>query len=380
MNDIAIYSKYRPSDDALRWINTVVDLQVDSYVLIGLGLGYHLKALSAVAENKLIIVYYFEKKEYELFKLHNKDKWWQQPNIQIKNDLIGVELHESVQLLLPNVWLKAIGEQHALYALLDTIKVNQLSYKRFELQMAKNFGENIKLNDYSPYPLRTSNIACLVASGPSLNETIYWLKKVSEQVDIYVVGSALKKIIAMGIVPRAAVISDAQDNITEQLEGTNFNGDLYYLSTANYKAIASHRGRRYMLCQQGYKDAELLARQANLPLLETGGSVATITFSLIETLGYESVVLFGQDLGYTGNETHASDSTSGKTVSEESRLQVQANDGSMISTVPNLQIYLRWFEQKVEDTPLKVYNTAVKGAKVIGAPLIYEQQFYKIIN
>lgn len=380
LNDIAIYSKYRPSDDALRWINSEVDSLADSYLLIGLGLGHHLRALSAMAENKLITIYYFEQQEYELFKEHNKDEWWQQSNIQITNDLVGFNLHESVQVLIPNVWLKAIGEQHLLYDSLNTIKINQLSYKYFAPQMAKNFEINSKLNNFSSYPIGRGNLACLVASGPSLNETIYWLKKMYEQVDIFVVGSALKKLLSMDIIPKAVVISDSQDNIVEQLLDTNFTGNLFYLSTANYKAVAMHKGPRYILCQQGYKNAEILAKRVDLPLLETGGSVATTAFSLIEKLGYESVVLFGQDLGYTGQETHTSDSTSGRIIQQRSCQQLKSNDGSMINTLPNLKIYLHWFEQKMKDTSLKVYNTATKGAKIAGVPLIIEQQFYKIIN
>lgn len=373
LNGISIYSKYSPNEDAVRWIKTEVNPQADSYVLIGLGLGYHLKALSEVVGKKRITVYYFEPYEYELFKLHNKDVWWKQSNIQIMNELVNVNINERVQLLIPNVWLKAIGEKHALYELLDTIKVNQISYKRFAPQMTKNFEENSKLNDFSLYPSRGSKVACLVASGPSLNETICWLKKINEQADIYAVGSALKKLLTNDIVPKAVVISDPQDNIIEQLQGTSYTGNLYYLSTANYKAVKVHKGSRYILCQQGYKDAELLARQENLPLLETGGSVATTTFSLIEMLGYDSVVLFGQDLGFTGDDTHVRGSTSGKKAQTD--CSVLANDGSLINTLPNLQVYLRWFNKHCIDTKMNVYNTAIKGAQIQNVPLINREEF-----
>ena len=42
-----------------------------------------------------------------------------------------------------------------------------------------------------------------------------------------------------------------------------------------------------------------------LPDVSTGGSVACSGFSLLHKLGYETIILVGQDLAFTDNKSHA---------------------------------------------------------------------------
>ncbi|MFF2178500.1 motility associated factor glycosyltransferase family protein [Lysinibacillus sp. NPDC058147] len=372
LNGVAIYSKYRPYDDAMRWVVKEFNQEATHYLVIGLGLGYHAQALAELT-TKPIYVYYFEQVEMELFQQNGS---LLASNIKLVNSLEAVENTINLQLLVPNVWLKAIGENNALYDILDTIKRNQISYKKFAPLMHSNAEKNKELYEHKLYPKCSSNTACLVASGPSLNETVQWLEEV-ENVDIYVVGSALKLVLAKGIWPKAVVITDAQLNIVKQLEGTNYRGPLFYLLTANAEVVELHQGEKYMLCQQGYEQAEEQADKYSLPKLATGGSVATTTFSLLEYLGYQNIVLFGQDLGFSGELTHAEGSTSGKVV-VNSLIQVQANDGSIIKTQPNLHVYLRWFNENCPTANANVYNTARQGAKINGTKFITKEQFLQL--
>lgn len=380
LNGVFIYSKYRPKEDALRWINAEINAEAKSYLLIGLGLGYHLKALISQSKNKPVTVYYFDKNEYELFLAHNSDNWWKKDNVHIVHDLSQKELHDNVQILLPNVWIKGIGQSHPLFSILEVIKINQLSLKRDSSKMEENFYYNTILDDDIIQVKKQSRIGCLVAAGPSLNDTILWLKKYQHQVDIYVVGAALKKLLANGIIPKGAILSDANDETILQFQDLNFEGELYYLCTANYKSVALHCSKRYILFQQGYKLAEEEAEKRNAPLIETGGSVGTTAFSLLEYLGYDTVVLFGQDLGFSGNQTHATDSTSGRKASNDTFLRnIKANDGSNIHTTAMFQVFWYWYNQKMEKTKVEVFNTAIKGAKIKNVPLIREEKFAELI-
>ncbi|UED80924.1 DUF115 domain-containing protein [Lysinibacillus sp. CD3-6] len=381
LNGVFIYSKYRPKEDALRWINAEFNSVAKSYVLIGLGLGYHLKALVSQSKNKPVTVYYFDKQEYELFLAHNTDLWWEQENIHIVHEFSQTELHDNVQILLPNVWIKGIGQSHPLFSILEMIKINQLSFKRDSSKMEENFYCNTILDDDIIQVKKQRIIGCIVAAGPSLDETIRWLKKYQHQVDIYVVGAALKKLLKNGIIPKGAILSDANDETILQFQDLNFDGELYYLCTANYKSVKLHGSKRYILFQQGYKLAEREAEKRNAPLIETGGSVGTTTFSLLEYLGYETVVLFGQDLGFSGNHTHATDSTSGRNASNSTFLRnIKANDGSDIHTTAMFQVFWYWYNQKMEKTKVKVFNTAIKGAKIKNVPLISEEEFVQLIK
>lgn len=379
LNGIQIYSKYRPIEDAHKFIRAEYDSSAENYVLIGLGLGYHLKSLLNFVSEKKIIVYYFSEIEMQIFKKHNPDNWWKKLNVQIVKKINYIDISSNSQVILPNVWLKAIGQNHPLFSILEVIKINQISYKIFAHLLKDNFCKNKALNDDTIQSKVQKKVACLVAAGPSLNETVHWLKKKQQHVDIYVVGAALKTLLAHSIKPKATVLSDAGELTMQQFENTNFQGELYYLSTANHQSVLMHNGPRFILYQRGYRLAE---KEANGKLIiETGGSVGTTTFNLLEQLGYKKIILFGQDLGFNDQYTHAEYSTSNKQVTSNEFLRtIQANDGSTIYTSPSLQTFKFWYDQKMQSTKVKVFNTASKGAKIANVPFINEQQFQRIIN
>lgn len=377
LNGKLIYSKYNPCDDAKRWVKSEVNYNKEGYVLIGLGLGYHAYALAQLISDKPIYVYYFDPYECEIAV----DKLVDIPNCRFVSTLDEIEFDETIQLLIPNVWIKALGESHSLFPYLEDIKINQISYKKYSALMEENFYENIKGQWFIKYPSYPKGKACLVASGPSLNETIDWLRIVKDEVFILCVGSALKLLLSKGIQPNAVVISDPKESIKKQLENTSYSGDLFYLSTANYEAVQTHQGNRYIVYQYGYPLAEIKSKEVCYPLVETGGSVATVALSLLEILGFQQVILFGQDLGFYGERTHAEYSTSGREISGGfSRHRVISNSGDYIYTSPNLLTYLRWFNKKIKRTNMSVYNTAFHGAKIEGVPYINQEQLNGMIG
>lgn len=374
LNGKLIYSKYRPREEAWKWVENEIDSSAENYLLIGLGLGYHLEKLADLVHDKDIYVYYFEEIEKQFIHCNYH-------NVRIVSALEDVGLSENTQIMIPNVWIKAIGEENPLYPFLEDIKINQVSFKKSKEMMANNFLENIKLEDFDWYPKSFNKTACLISSGPSLNETIHWIKEAREDIDIFVVGSALKMVLEHNINPYAVIISDPKLNIKRQLENVDYNGPLFYLSTANHDTVTLHKGKRYILFQKGYTDAETFASNINFPHLETGGSVATIAFSLIEYLGYENLILFGQDLAFKDNATHAQQSTSGRTITlNDNYKTVISNSKIPVKSSTNLMTYLRWFNKKMEQTRMKVYNTALYGAKLNKTPYINEQQFHKLIS
>lgn len=370
LNGVQLYSRYRPREDARKWVESEFDATQSAYLLIGLGLGYHAERLIELAEGKPVYVYYFEEQEYTF-----------SPIPEAVSDISQLDL-SNIQILIPNSLMKAIGQHHPLLPYLEDIKINQTTYKKFASLMEENFKENKQLNDFEKcYPEKNKPIACLVASGPSLNKTIFALKDIQQDVDIYAVGSSLKMLLAHGINPRAVIISDPKNNIVHQLQGTNYKGDLYYLSTANYKAVKVHKGERYLLLQVGYQMAEELANQRNLPTMETGGSVSTVAISLLDYMNYEKIILFGQDLGFSQNKTHASGSTSGRTFSRDLNFkEVKANDGSFIYTTPNLQTYARWIEKKANRMKSKLYTTAKQGLSLPSVQFVLPSDLKKLLK
>lgn len=382
INGISIYSNYRPYEDAQRWVASEYSRNYKQYLLFGLGLGYHLKALVETTDKEKILVYYFDEVELNLFLKYNQSElWWKEERIQLTYSFEGINLDAyETQVLIPQVWLQAIGENHPIYAFLEIIKKNQIAYKKNEELMLFNFKQNLNLNDNYSCPTKTNKQACLVAAGPSLDETIEWLKFVSEKMDIYAVGAVIKKLRLHNIQPTAVIISDANSVIESQLSDIDYKGPLYYLSTANHNAVKTYKGPRYILFQKGYIDAEREADMRGSHLIETGGSVSTTLFSLLELLKYEEIFLFGQDLGFNGEQTHANAAEVTKLKSDSKIRIVTGNDGEEVKCPFNLYAFLQWFNRKMSTTSVKVYNTAKQGAKIDHVPLINKEQFIELIK
>ncbi|MGE7690587.1 6-hydroxymethylpterin diphosphokinase MptE-like protein [Lysinibacillus sp. NPDC097214] len=387
VNNLLLYSKYRPLEDARRFIDKEYDQEAKGYLLVGLGLGYHLKALQDLVEPyKEILVLVLDKKELDCFKDSKIEmELRHKKNVQIIDSIIDLAMNTDYQVIIPHVWLPVMGQDHPLYSFLMDIKIKQMSYKRFAPLMEQNFKINIQLDDFKlmiiKESLKDKKIAALVSSGSSLNETKKWLEKVNEDIYILSVGSALKPLLDAGITPHAAIISDPQPLIMKQFNKIQYNGDLFYLCTADNNTVNNYKNNRCVLLQNGYSLAEELATELKYPTLDTGGSVATLAFSLLEHLDFKHLVLFGQDLGFSSNESHVIGSTSGRTVEDiEQLLTVECNAGKMISTTKTLYSYLKWFNSAVQDTSVEVYNTALYGAKIEGTQLINEQQFCELIS
>lgn len=381
LNNYYLYSKYQPQKDAQTFIAQELKPDTQTVILFGLGLGYHVQALKMQNSNLDIYVILAEEKEVELCKNYGVKASLE------KIELVGVSTSlpndEFTQVIIPISWLKAISN-HPLAEALEDIKMKQISYQAYKDVMYANFLKNIEnaVPLLSKKQLNTKyKIAILVSSGPSLNELLPLLSKYQNNIYILVVGSALKILLNNNILPNAVIISDPQKNIVYQLKNSQFKGMLYYLCTANAEAVSIHLGDKQIIFQDGYAPAEKIAKANGLKCFKTGGSVATLAFSMLESCQFEAIVLVGQDLGFTGEQTHAIGSTSGIEIKSEKMLKkITDNSGKTIFTNHNLNVYYRWFNAQIPKAKTKVYNTAFHGAKINGAPYINPKQFKKLIE
>lgn len=363
LNDTHIYSQYNPLRAVETYMETEIQVETKEYILIGVGLGYHLDYLVERVPNSVVRYVFLDAEEERLYNKYNAKQYIRLPNVQpLKNQSMSSVAH----IVVPQSYVRAVenGDNQVLHQFLQDIKIRQASYKKSESQLKENFQYNIA--NFTPINKRSDNrkIAALVSAGPSLDDTVLFLKSKVRELDIYCVGSALRVLLKHDIVPKAVVITDPLDEISKQIP-VDFTGDLYFLSTANYRAVQQHQGKKQILFQEGFELAEKFAEKHEQPLFSTGGSVATTTFSLIEWLGYEEVYLFGQDLGFSAKQTHAENSTSNREVGKYQKLiEIIANDGSTIHTTPNLLTYKRWFNRAFQNSNMRIYNTAAKGAKL----------------
>lgn len=381
LNGHYLYSKYDPISDAKKFIESQIDEKVKDYYLFGLGLGYHALALIALEKDKPLFII---EPNMNMLRtaLENIDlrELLSHPNINIVTLQSFKEVIDSLgekdcKLIIPGSWLNALSEKHPLKEILYDIKMKEITYERFSQRMKKNFYQNIKKYDLVLEPLFnqfTGQKAALISAGPSLQENIDKLEQLKGRYFILCVGSALRVLMNSGVGPDAVIVTDPQDSVFYQLNGLDWQGPLLFLPTANSRAVESHKGLKIVGFQNGYLLSEEYAENKRISLVDTGGSVATTGLDVLIKMGFEEIVFFGQDLAMPSMKTHAEGSNSQSSiVTDKNLLDVYANDGSIVKTKKNLNIYRKWIEKKVAETPNVVFkNTAYQGAKIAGVQYI----------
>ena len=93
-------------------------------------------------------------------------------------------------------------------------------------------------------------------------------------------------------------------------------------------------------------------------------------------MGFETVILVGQDLAYTDDKSHA-DGTFRETMPKEnteSMIRVKGNYQDTVPTLTNLKIYLEWFADYIKGAKergnFRVINATEGGAYIEGTELM----------
>lgn len=380
-----LHSRYDPVKEAKSWVDSFsIDPTLQEIIVIGVGLGYHV----------LLLAEKYPHQSIHVFELNNSFMNWLLKNKKLTNlitkeniilhyekdiSVILKQLSEQLtdfpnNLLIYKPSLELI-EQDNIRLILESFLLKKRTIREQGESLKKNFALNLKLKDedinhYKGCYSNSSTI--LVSAGPSMTKQIPLLKVASNLgIIIACVGTALLPLVKASIKPNLIMISDPKDLIIEQFLGLENLNDipLFYLSTANHGAVKQYGGPRYIVWQKGFEDAEYQAKQNKVPLIETGGSVATSLLDLLVKLGSKKIALVGQDLAFTNNLTHA--------IGTHSYSEIHSNIKTIeidnyyrsgkIKTSRNLFIYLKWFERYVEQyKDIQFWNCTEGGAYIKG--------------
>lgn len=396
-----IHSSYNPDREAERWVQrySYIDKSVKKIYVIGMGLGYHIKALQRK----------FPHTELEVWDFNNKYKQWILTN-KIVNALLesnivyksSENLNEINELLFERITstnAEIIIHKPSLSVIPDYLsflrnKLEDLNYLKDSVLdkqalLKLNFQQNINLRDEGiSTQKKCFNKASflLVSAGPSLNKQLHLIKQIRENSNVVVgcVGTALKPLLLENIVPNFIMVSDPLDNIFKQIEGVDTKDlMLCYLSTANHTTVASFKGKRYIVWQDAYTLAQKEAKARGELMVETGGSVATCLLDLMVKLGGKRIAFVGQDLAFTNNMSHSATSTGFRNVKKNLSQYTVENfeQTGKVETSKNLVLYLQWFENYIAKTAhVEFYNCTEGGAYINGCQHIPLKKYLELIN
>ncbi|EOS44183.1 6-hydroxymethylpterin diphosphokinase MptE-like protein [Lachnospiraceae bacterium JLR.KK009] len=388
------------------WIERIGILhKYTPFFLFGLGSGAYLKALVQNTEKEVNIVAYEPSISIFITMLEEIDISEEIENRPIAFVVEGLNDEEFDPIMKKVVDIESMGflreEVHPNYKeiygetllkyvkplqrMVQNIRVNYNTGVLFSKNMAQNVLHNMKyavegyntkkLSDAIPH----NGAGILVAAGPSLNKNIMELKKAKGKAFIVAVDTAIKPLVKAGIMPDAFFTIDPHKPLDLiAIDGAE-NIPVIAPTCAHYPLLDHQKGKKIFYFDNYIIPYRMYERnKKKFYDVSNGGSVACCVLSLLYKMGFNTIILVGQDLAYTDNKTHADGTFAEKMEEKDTRNMhmVKGNYEEKVPTLMNLRIYLEWFEKYIEGMKkygsgnVRVINATEGGAYIEGTELM----------
>ena len=216
----------------------------------------------------------------------------------------------------------------------------------------------------------------LVGAGPSLDESIDFLKKVQDKAIIVASNSPYRKLVNNGIRPHLAVTADPLPTTLAGFENINLDGVPLACPFSAYPEIVRRfSGRILTWCTYNpiidvLKDRT--GRKRGSKILEQG-TVSGCVLDLSRLLGCRKVLFIGQDMAvrddgryYSGDTSYSDIGADFSSTNKGQRLP--GNTQEKVLVEGRLFVYLKTFEQFIsQNSNIEYRNLARTGVKIKGA-------------
>ena len=357
-----LHSNANPVTEARVFANEYYSVDCDRYVIFGLGLAYHIKAflkkddgisIDIIEPRMDVFLTAVKYVDFEGLFENNRIRFF-----------VGNECNDIAEVI-KNAEVIAIHHPSLLLAseteigkMFEKFFIRESGMRRHESIFKNNLRDNVKNADAYVDELRSqfeSKNVIIVAGGPSLDKNIELLRTVPENTIILAVATVFRKLVDINIRPDYLVLLDAQVHTQRYFDGLyDMDVPLIVACTAVKDVAANYKGKKYLVCQRGYDKAELIAKEKEYNLYESGGSVTTIAFDIAVRLGANNVAFVGLDLAYTGNKSHTSNAFFGRDINEDDDcIEVKSVEGGMVRSSRVFEIYRKWIEKRANQDDIK---------------------------
>lgn len=398
-----LHSRYNPIREAEAIIEEYEGIEPGITVIFyGTGLGYHIDLFLQKHPDinyyiyepipELLYIYLSNNSLRRLPSLKLKDIILADNELDIKkffNQLVDKTNDKFIHIVLNshrNIFTKEYNEFLELFK--ETIKDKKTSIgtnlafqERWILNSMKNFKEvlntpNILLEKKGAFKDKP---VILVAAGPSLNEEIENLKQIKEKGLAYIfsVGSAINTLIHNNIYPDAATTYDP--TIRNQIvfekvkENRIVDIPMIFGSSVGYETLIDYPGEKYhMITSQDTISNYYLKNQDGKPIsiMQDAPSIAVVTVQLLYELGFNPIILVGQNLAYKDKKRHSEGVHYSKDVTDEEiekGIWVKGVYGNEVLTNEGFNRMRQQMEYYIKAlSNIEVINTTKGGAHIEG--------------
>ncbi|ATF15926.1 motility associated factor glycosyltransferase family protein [Brevibacillus sp. HB1.4B] len=397
-----LHSKYNPDAEAEKILNENTNYAGKHVFFYGIGLGYHVEEF--IRTNPEVTFSIYEPNLEVFYGLLSHKKISDLANKHTKNIFVG-EDKSSLSQNLQN-FINSVNEE-VIFVILPSYErifkeqtiqfIEEFRDKVFNKRAgiaANNFYEKwIPINGIINLPttFKTPNIlhelpqefkgkpAILVAAGPSLDYEYENLRYIKDNGLAYIfsVGSSINSLIENNIYPDAACSYDGSPEnhliFKKVVELGITNIPLIYGSIVGYETIRQYPGQLLNFLVGRDVLAPLLLKREDgkkLDYVDNSKSIAIITLQMLYKLGFNMVVLVGQNLAYSKDRWYSKGVEFYGEISEQQKkdaIVVKDVEDNDIYTNRGLDVFRKEMEFYVNQYhDLEVINTTKGGAKIAG--------------
>ncbi|MCG8513906.1 MAG: DUF115 domain-containing protein [Halanaerobiales bacterium] len=408
-----IHSKYNPEKEAERLLKDLDLSGVNSIIVIGFGLGYHLLQLFDRIKKTGIKLFIIVTKP-ELFKESLKYNDFtdlisaETVYLYLQNEIDRNELRDFIISRVDQVYenirfflLPAFKRYDTLNCKLILTEINHIVKviklnRTTILERGCTWEENALMNlslflkNRGIQPLKgmlRNQPVIIVSAGPSLNKNINHLKGIKGKAVVIAIDAVIKKLLAKDIIPDFVMVLDGYKYTLRHFEGLDYSKfkDTILVGVPQFfhKIFAEWPGPVVFAPTYGMTE-KLINWVENLSnfkgRIRIGGSVAHFAFGFAYHLGANPIVLTGQDLAFTDGFTHSDGVDYSARVEDLDKnnikyFQIEDIHGDRVWTQLQLYQYLQWFNREIrgirqQNRNIKFINATEGGAKIEGTEVM----------
>lgn len=407
---VYLHSRHDPIAEAQAWAQSVTVDGTYCFILCGLGLGHHAKALFARLKGDAILVCVEPSLPTLSTALAHVDltELLASPRFILLTDDEKSRLHAKLQ---PHATLMMLGTQVLRHA--PSARVAEPEHQRVVAAItefitftrmglltlvsnAKLTCRNIAMNlaayvTTPPIDLLKDHFAgcpgVVISAGPSLARNIDQLADLKGKAVLCAVQTALRPLMDRGIVPDFVTSLDFHEMSRKFFEGVGDLSGVHLVAEpkASWHVIDPYPGPISLLDNSWARlvlGDELAARDG----LPAGATVAHLAFYLATHLGCDPIIFVGQDLAFTGhvfyvpgveihkawrgelNRFNSIEQKEWERIARNRQIlrRVPGFDGGDLYTDELLFTYLEQFERDIAASPVRVINATEGGARIRG--------------
>lgn len=400
INDFLVHSKYNPSREA-KQIAEKQYIPHHTHIVFGYGCGYLVEALCKEFQFNEVLIVIDPLLQNNILKVREEHRNLHILNANAIENLEFVlshfarETRTTFNVICLSNYDKLFPEFYK--DLLVKVKgvqfqnrTNDYTLMRYAKTWQVNFVKNLYhlSKDYRLSELEQAYSAPIViaSGGPSLSKQLPQLIKIRNSIILIAAGSTVNSLLAAGIEPDYVVSLDGGEPNYHHFK------DLKLEHARIIYTMQNHPGVRNAFLEKGYcvdinglyGFSKYLKEQVkvDLPLLNGGGTVAHLAFTIAQYISDGPIALIGQDLAYTDNLTHAANNKNARPIDEEFIKQYDAfltksYNGDSVYTIPPFYSMKLDFEQLIKMNPPRVpfFNCTEGGIKLDGFPQLTFQEF-----